>query len=82
MADSKRTAKTVREQLLSDDKVLALMMSDLRSLRKLVADAELATLSHSGRPIASLMEPTALDFGPQRLFGRRSLHQPNGCRQG
>lgn len=54
MRISIRTAKKLREQVASDRDILARKMSDLRLLRKIVADAEIAASSRGSRLRASL----------------------------
>ncbi len=56
MRASTRSAKELCEQLASDTDVLAQKMSDLLSLRKFVADAEIVAASHGSIPSAPLMD--------------------------
>jgi hypothetical protein len=59
MRTSSRTAKELREQLASDNSMLERKMSDLLSLRKIVAEAEIAARAQSRRPSALLMRTRA-----------------------
>ena len=59
MRASTRTAKELREQLAFNRNMIAKMMSDLLSLRKLVADARVAAGSDDSRSRPSLGRPTA-----------------------